>query len=81
VLLKCQNLECEARVVNSIMYFASKPCLNIDGLGIKIVEALFTSGLIKSVVDLFDLTLEKLLALEGFKEKKSQNLLLSILEK
>jgi len=78
VLLKCQNLACDARVVNSIMYFASKPCLNIDGLGIKIVEALYTSGLVKSVVDLFDLTLEKLLALEGFKEKKSQNLLASI---
>ena len=75
VLLKCQNLECSARVVNSIMYFASKPCLNIDGLGVKIVEALFTSELVKSVVDLFDLTLEKLLELEGFKEKKSQNLL------
>jgi len=79
VLLKCQNLECDARVVNSIMYFASKPCLNIDGLGVKIVEALFVSGLVKSVVDLFDLTLEKLLELEGFKEKKSQNLLNSLL--
>lgn len=75
VLLKCQNLKCDARVVNSIMYFASKPCLNIDGLGVKIVEALFKSGLVKSVLDLFDLTLEKLLELEGFKEKKSQNLL------
>jgi len=75
VLIKCQNLSCEARVVNSIIYFASKPCLNIDGLGKKIVELLFTSGLVKSVVDLFDLTLEKLLTLEGFKEKKSQNLL------
>ncbi len=75
VLIKCQNLSCEARVVNSILYFASKPCLNIDGLGIKIVEALFNSGLIKSVIDLFDLTLEQLLSLEGFKEKKSQNLL------
>ena len=78
VLLKCQNLECDARVVNSIMYFASKPCLNIDGLGVKIVESLFTSGMVKSVVDLFDLTLERLLTLEGFKEKKSQNLLNSI---
>ncbi|WP_415398163.1 NAD-dependent DNA ligase LigA [Sulfurimonas sp. CS5] len=78
VLLKCQNLECEARVVNSIIYFASKPCLNIDGLGNKIVETLFTSGLVKSVVDLFDLTLDKLLALEGFKQKKSQNLLDSL---
>ncbi len=75
VLIKCQNLSCEARVVNSIVYFASKPCLNIDGLGIKIVETLFNSGLIRSVLDLFDLTLEKLLVLEGFKEKKSQNLL------
>ena len=78
VLLKCQNLACAARVVNSIYYFASKPCLNIDGLGTKIVETLFNSGLVKSVVDLFDLTLEKLLELEGFKEKKSQNLLDSL---
>ena len=78
VLLKCQNLSCEARVVNSIIYFASKPCLNIDGLGNKIVETLFSSGLVKSVVDLFDLTLDKLLVLEGFKEKKSQNLLNSL---
>lgn len=75
VLVKCQNLSCDARVINSIMYFASKPCLNIDGLGIKIVEALFNSNLVHSVIDLFDLTLDKLLALEGFKEKKSQNLL------
>ena len=78
VLLKCQNLSCEARVVNSIMYFASKHCLNIDGLGIKIVEALFKSELVKNVVDLFDLDLKKLLNLEGFKEKKSQNLLNSL---
>lgn len=78
VLLKCQNLKCEARVINSIIYFASKPCLNIDGLGSKIVEALFNAGVIKSVLDLFDLTLEKLLALDGFKEKKSRNLLNSL---
>ena len=78
VLLKCQNLTCEARVINSIIYFASKPCLNIDGLGVKIIEALFNSGLVKSVLNLFDLTLEKLLALEGFKEKKAQNLLDSL---
>ncbi|MDD3854975.1 NAD-dependent DNA ligase LigA [Sulfurimonas sp.] len=78
VLLKCQNLKCEARVINSIIYFASKPCLNIDGLGSKIVEALFNAGVIKSVLDLFDLTLEKLLVLDGFKEKKSRNLLNSL---
>ncbi len=74
-LIKCQNLECDARVVNSIIYFASKPCLNIDGLGDKIVEALYRAGYVKSVIDLFGLTMEQFLALEGFKEKKSRNLL------
>jgi len=77
-LTKCQNLECSARVVNSIIYFASKPCLNIDGLGDKIVETLFEEGLIKSVIDLYDLKLEQLLELEGFKEKKSKNIIEAI---
>lgn len=75
VLIKCQNLECDARVVNSIIYFASKPCFNIDGLGNKIVEQLFNEKLVGSVLDLFSLTKETLLTLEGFKEKKAQNLL------
>jgi len=74
-LTKCQNLTCSARVVNAIIYFASKPCLNIDGLGDKIVETLYTQGLITSVIDLFSLSLGQLLALEGFKEKKSQKLI------
>jgi len=78
VLIKCQNLNCEARVVNSIIYFASKPCLNIDGLGNKIVEQLFSAGIVKSVLDLFDLTMQTLLELDGFKEKKAQNLLNSM---
>ncbi|MDA3946997.1 MAG: NAD-dependent DNA ligase LigA [Helicobacteraceae bacterium] len=77
-LTKCQNLTCSARVVNAMIYFASKPCLNIDGLGDKIVEILYREGLIKNVIDLFSLELDQLLALDGFKEKKSQKLLDSI---
>jgi len=77
-LIKCQNLSCSARVVNSIIYFASKPCMNIDGLGIKIVEALYNAKLVKNVLDLYKLTKEDLLTLEGFKEKKAQNLLNAI---
>ena len=77
-LIKCQNLDCPARVVNSIIYFASKQCLDIDGLGKKIVEQLYNEGLIKSVLDLFTLKEEDLLKLEGFKEKKAQNLLKAI---
>ena len=78
ILIKCQNLECSARVVNSIKYFASRKCLNIDGLGGKIVEKLHSEGLVKSVLDLFSLKEEELLNLEGFKEKRVQNLLESI---
>ena len=78
ILLKCQNLLCEARVVNSIIYFASKQCLNIEGLGDKIVKLLYDKGLVKSVVDLFELKKEDLLKLEGFKEKKVNNLLNAI---
>ncbi|MCF6206229.1 MAG: NAD-dependent DNA ligase LigA [Sulfurovum sp.] len=74
-LIKCQNLECPDRVVNAIKYFASKGCLDIDGLGEKIVEELYNKGLIKSIEDLYHLTKEQLLALEGFKEKRAQNLL------
>jgi len=77
-LIKCQNLDCSARVVNSIIHFASKKCLNIDGLGDKIVEQLYAQKLILHVRDLYNVSLEQLLSLEGFKEKKALNLLESI---
>ena len=75
VLIKCQNLNCKARVINSIIYFASKQCLNIDGLGNKTVEQLYNEGLVKTILDLFNLSLEKLLKLDGFKKKKANRLL------
>lgn len=74
-LIKCQNLTCSARVENSIIYFASKQALNIDGLGKEIVRTLCREGVIANILDLFSLTKEDLLKLEGFKEKKAQNLL------
>lgn len=74
-LIKCQNLTCPDRVVNSIIHYASKKALNIDGLGDKIVEQLHKEEYIQSVKDLYSLSSEKLLELEGFKEKKAQKLL------
>ncbi|WP_456430796.1 NAD-dependent DNA ligase LigA [Nitratifractor sp.] len=74
-LVKCQNLSCPARVVNAIIYFASKQCMNIDGLGEKIVQQLYDAGLVKEVEDLYHLKMDDLLKLEGFKEKKARNLL------
>ena len=78
ILIKCQNLDCPSRVVNSIIYFASKNCLNIDGLGNKIVELLVEKEKIKDVLDLYSLKYEDLDGLESFKEKKINNLLNAI---
>ena len=77
-LIKCQNLECSDRVVNSITHYASKKALNIDGLGEKIVEQFYKEGLIKSVEDLYSLHVEELLGLEGFKERRAVKLLSAI---
>ena len=74
-LIKCQNLSCPARVVNAIIYYASKSCMNIDGLGEKIVEQLYEAGLVKEIEDLYHLKMEDLLKLEGFKERKAKKLL------
>src|SRR5690606_1083518 len=78
IMIKCQNLDCPSRVVNSIIYFASKNCLNIDGLGEKIVELLVNEKKIYDILDLYSLRYEDLQNLEGFKEKKINNLLNAI---
>jgi DNA ligase (NAD+) len=78
ILIKCQNLDCPSRVVNSIIYFASKNCLNIDGLGSKIVEQLVQEGKIRDILDLYYLTFDDLIALDSFKDKKANNLLNAI---
>lgn len=77
-LIKCQNLECPDRVVNSIIHFARKGCMNIDGLGSKIVEQLVNEGKIRDILDLYSLKYEDLEDMEGFKAKKINNLLEAI---
>ena len=78
ILIKCQNMDCPSRVVNSIIYFASKNCMNIDGLGNKIVELLVGKDIIKDVLDLYYLKFEDLIVLDSFQEKKANNLLNAI---
>ncbi len=78
IILKCQNLECPSRVVNSIIHFASKNAMNIDGLGNKIVEQLYNEKKITDILDLYSLKYDDLTDLEGFKEKKINNLLNAI---
>ena len=74
-LIKCQNLHCPDRVINSIIHFARKGCMNIDGLGGKIVELLVKEGIIKDMLDLYFIKYQDLEHLEGFKEKRINNLL------
>ena len=78
IFIKCQNLSCEARVIESIIHFASKKALNIEGLGEKIVIQLFENGLIQSILDIYSLQESQLLTLEGWKEKRAKNLILAI---
>ncbi len=77
-LIKCQNLDCPDRVVNSIIHFAKKGCMNIDGLGGKIVELLVKKGIIHNILDLYHLGFDDLIGLEGFKEKRVNKLLQAI---
>jgi DNA ligase (NAD+) len=74
-LIKCQNLDCPDRVVNSIIHFAKKGCMNIDGLGAKIVEILVKEHKIEDILGLYHLKFEDLEGMEGFKAKRIQNLL------
>lgn len=78
IFIRCQNLSCKARVKESIFYFASKKALNIEGLGEKIVDQLFENQIISNILDLYSIRIEELLKLEGWQEKKAQNLIKSI---
>jgi len=74
----CVNAACPAQLVRNIEHFVSRGTMDITGLGIKIVEQLIETGLVKDVADLFNLNKEQLLTLEGFAEKKAENLLKSL---
>jgi DNA ligase (NAD+) len=74
----CVNAACPAQLVRNIEHYVSRSAMDIVGLGIKIVEQLIEAGLVKDVSDLYTLKREQLLELEGFKERKADNLLNAI---
>ena len=76
--VRCFNPACPAQIFRSIVHFASKGAMNIDGLGPAIVQQLLDQKLISSPADLYTLTKEQLLTLEGFQEKTAENLLTAI---
>ncbi len=73
--LRCVSTNCPAQRVRSIIHFASRGAMDIEGLGDMIVEQLVESGLIKNTADLFYLKYEDVVALERFAAKSAQNLI------
>jgi DNA ligase (NAD+) len=75
VAYRCVNAACPAKRKESLLHFASRHAMNIDGLGDKIVDQLVEKGLVKDVADLYSLKLDEVAALERMAEKSAQNVL------
>ncbi len=74
----CSNPYCPERVFRSLEFFVSRGALDIEGLGTQTVKQLMDEGLIRDEADIFSLQAEALLPLEGFAQKKVENLLAGI---
>jgi DNA ligase (NAD+) len=72
---RCVNANCPAKLLGTILHFASRGVMNIDGMGEALVTQLTESGLVKNVADIYKLTKKDLLGLERFAEKSAQNIL------
>ena len=71
----CVNVNCPARLRESLLHFASRKVMNIEGLGEALVDQLLSRGLVTNIADLYDLREEQLLALDRVGKKSAENLL------
>jgi len=78
VIWRCPNRSCPEQLVQSVIHFASRGCMDIEGLGDKTVAKLFEVGLVGNVADIYDITAEQLIPLEGFKDQSAANLVAGI---
>lgn len=72
---RCVNADCPAKLTGTILHFASRGVMNIDGMGEALVTQLIDKGLVKNVADIYDLTKKDLLSLARFADKSAQNIL------
>jgi len=72
---RCVNANCPAKLVGTILHFASRGVMNIDGMGEALVNQLIEKGLVKNVADIYDLRKQDLLKLERFADKSAQNII------
>lgn len=78
VILRCENISCPRQIKGRIQHFASKLAMNIDGLGVKVIDQLVEEGLLKTIDDLYSLNQESLAALDRLGEKSAGNLIEAI---
>ena len=74
----CVNVNCPARLRESLLHFASRKVMNIEVLGEALVDQLLSRGLVTNIADLYDLREEQLLALDRMGKKSVENLLTEI---
>ncbi len=72
---RCVNANCPAKLRETILHFASRGVMNIDGMGDALVNQLTERGLVKNVADIYKLTKDDLLSLERMGDKSAQNIL------
>ena len=72
---RCVNADCPAKLRESLLHFASRGVMNIEGLGEAVVQQLLDRGLVHSVADLYSLTVEQLTGLDRFAEKSARSLI------
>ena len=72
---RCVNANCPAKLQGTILHFASRGVMNIDGMGESLVNQLIDHGMVKNVADIYNLTKKDLLSLERFADKSAQNIL------
>ena len=75
---RCININCPARLKESILHFSSRPVMNIDGLGDALVDQLVDRGLVKGVADIYDLKVEQLSGLDRMGTKSASSLIKNI---
>jgi DNA ligase (NAD+) len=78
VAIRCPNKSCPAKLKWRLIYFASRDSMDIDHLGAQTIDKLINKGLVDSITDLYSLSKDDILHLDGFKEKSAQNLIDSI---
>ncbi|MDD3234449.1 MAG: NAD-dependent DNA ligase LigA, partial [Candidatus Omnitrophica bacterium] len=78
VALRCINPSCPEQLERGLMHFASRSAMDIEGMGESVVSQLVKLGLVRDFADVYSLDREKLSRLEGFKEKKTVNLLAAV---